>query len=79
MQRIPGGADAGIRVNCVAPGRIDTTTLTTNKPPVEYTKALIGRAGYPQEVAAMVLFLCSPRASYITGQTMCVNGGNHLY
>ena len=30
MQRIPGGADAGIRVNCVAPGRIDTTTLTTN-------------------------------------------------
>ena len=36
-------------------------------------------AGYPQEISAMVVFLCSPRASYITGQTICVNGGNYLH
>lgn len=69
----------GVRVNCVAPGLTDTSTLITNGPPREYAGALLGRAGYPQEVSAMVLFLCSPRASYITGQTICVNGGNYLH
>lgn len=69
----------GVRVNCVAPGLTDTSTLITSGPPREYDGALLGRAGYPQEVAAMVLFLCSPRASYITGQTICVNGGNYLH
>jgi 3-oxoacyl-[acyl-carrier protein] reductase len=69
----------GVRVNCVAPGLTDTSTLLTNNPPKEYEGALLGRAGYPQEVSAMVLFLCSPRASYITGQTICVNGGNYLH
>ena len=41
--------------------------------------ALLGRAGYPREISAMVVFLCSPPASYITGQTVCVNGGNYLH
>jgi 3-oxoacyl-[acyl-carrier protein] reductase len=69
----------GVRVNCVAPGLTDTSTLLTNLPPRDYDGALLGRAGYPQEISAMVVFLCSPRASYITGQTICVNGGNYLH
>jgi 3-oxoacyl-[acyl-carrier protein] reductase len=69
----------GVRVNCVAPGLTDTSTLLTNLPPKDYDGALLGRAGYPQEISAMVVFLCSPQASYITGQTVCVNGGNYLH
>ncbi|HEY3132753.1 MAG TPA: 3-oxoacyl-ACP reductase family protein [Acidobacteriota bacterium] len=69
----------GIRVNCVAPGLIDNTTFESNKPPKVYEGALLGRSGYPQEVSAAVSFLCSPRAAYITGQVLCVNGGNYLH
>jgi 3-oxoacyl-[acyl-carrier protein] reductase len=69
----------GIRVNCVAPGLIDNSTFESNLIPKVYDGALLGRAGYPQEISAVVSFLCTPRASYITGQVLCVNGGNYLH
>ncbi len=67
-----------IRVNAVAPGVIDTSMAATIPEDVraEMLKNVpLGRFGTPEEVANTVLFLCSPLASYITGQTIEINGG----
>ncbi|MDR3087048.1 MAG: SDR family oxidoreductase, partial [Azoarcus sp.] len=64
-----------ITVNCVAPGLIETAMV--NAEMTEYALPLIpaGRAGKPEEVAAVVSFLLSDDAAYITRQVIAVNGG----
>jgi len=70
-------ARAGITINGVAPGWIATASSTeSEREAARYTP--IGRAGKPEEVAAAVCFLASREASYITGQSLVVDGGNIL-
>ncbi len=68
-------ARLGIRVNVVAPGLIETDMIKDL--PLTNIKAMIpmARVGKPEEVARVVRFLCSDDASYISGQTIGVNGG----
>lgn len=70
-------AAAGITVNAVAPGWIATgSQLAGEAAAGELTP--VGRSGTPDEVAAVIAFLCSPAAGYITGQLIVVDGGNSL-
>jgi 3-oxoacyl-[acyl-carrier protein] reductase len=70
-----------ITVNCVAPGFIDTD-MTRALPEAQREALLdkipLGRLGQPEEIAATVAFLASPRAGYITGSTLNVNGGMYM-
>lgn len=71
----------GITVNVVAPGFIDTDM--TRALPDAQREALLGqipllRLGQPEEIAAAVGFLASPKAAYITGETLHVNGGMYM-
>jgi NAD(P)-dependent dehydrogenase (short-subunit alcohol dehydrogenase family) len=70
----------GIRVNAVAPGWVETDmNVVARQSPEFYESALstipLGRWGKPEDVAAAAVFLCSPAASFITGTTLVIDGG----
>lgn len=66
-----------ITVNCVVPGAIDTTRPETSLNPAHHLThgTITGERGKPDDIAAMVRFLCGSGARYVTGQTIHVNGG----
>jgi len=70
-----------ITINCIAPGFIDTD-MTKALPEGQRAKLLeripLGRLGSPEDIAHAVVFLASPRAGYITGATLHVNGGMYM-
>ena len=73
-------APAGVTVNCVAPGFVEKDAAAHAAVPrermAEVSRSIpMGRYGKPAEIAAVIAFLCSSAASYVTGQTIHVNGG----
>ena len=71
----------GVRVNAVAPGLIRTSLTEAMKPEVWQSKLAeipLARAGEPDEVAEVVLFLLSDRSSYMTGTVLEISGGRHI-
>lgn len=76
-------ADRGIMVNCAAPGWV-TTPMTEDyiasvKPEVMQKINLVGRAATSDEIAEIVAFLARPEISYLTGQTLIVDGGQTVW
>jgi NAD(P)-dependent dehydrogenase (short-subunit alcohol dehydrogenase family) len=78
-------AEFGVRVNAVAPGVIESSGLETYEPQFRQAVfdmgrfSMANRLGTEAEVAAGILFLLSPAASYITGETLRIDGGSSIY
>ena len=62
-----------VRVNSISPGWIDTTQSDITG--ADAAQQPVGRVGTPMDIAAMVLFLCSDKAGFITGENICIDGG----
>jgi 3-oxoacyl-[acyl-carrier protein] reductase len=73
-------ASDGITVNCVVPGLIGTRRPKDKPEPAHHLThgTISGEKGRPEDVAAMVRFLCGPAARYVTGQAIHANGGAYL-
>jgi len=77
-------ADRGIRVNAIAPGRVDTPSRAGSLAQPGYRDAMLariplGRFATSEEIAAAACYLASPAATYITGQTLVIDGGLTAY
>ena len=76
------GARFGITVNAIAPGYIDTEMVAAvpeNVLEKIVARIPVGRLGHAEEIARGVAFLCSEDAGFVTGSTMSINGGQHMY
>ncbi|MGZ3250516.1 MAG: 3-oxoacyl-ACP reductase, partial [Croceibacterium sp.] len=76
------GARFGITVNAIAPGYIDTDMVAAvpeNVLEKIVARIPVGRLGHADEIARGVSFLCSENAGFVTGSTMSINGGQHMY
>ncbi|NLP65477.1 acetoacetyl-CoA reductase [Paraburkholderia sacchari] len=75
-------ARKGVTVNTISPGYLATKMVTAIAQEILDTKIIpqipMGRLGSPNEVAALVLFLCSDDASFVTGANIPINGGQHM-
>jgi acetoacetyl-CoA reductase len=76
------GARAGVTVNAIAPGYVDTDMVAAVPEDVLdkiVAKIPVGRLGQANEIARGVAFLCSEDGGFVTGSTMSINGGQHMY
>ena len=76
------GARYGVTVNALAPGYIDTemvAAVPTDVLEKIVARIPIGRLGHAEEIARGVAFLCGEEAAFITGSTLSINGGQHMY
>lgn len=76
------GARVGVTCNAIAPGYIDTDMVAAVPEPVLekiVAQIPVGRLGQASEIARGVAFLCAEEAGFITGSTLSINGGQHMY
>ncbi len=76
------GAKFGVTVNAIAPGYIDTDMVAAVPAPVLekiVAKIPVGRLGQAEEIARGVVFLTSEDSGFVTGSTLSINGGQHMY
>jgi acetoacetyl-CoA reductase len=76
-------AAKGVTVNTISPGYIGTKMVTAIPASILESKILpqipVGRLGTPEEVAGLIIYLCSDEAAFITGANISINGGQHMY
>ena len=76
-------ARKGVTVNAISPGYIGTKMVTAIPKEILDSKILpqipIGRLGKPEEVAGLIIYLCSEEAAFVTGANISINGGQHMY
>lgn len=68
-----------IRVNCVAPGQMNTTRAADRSARPDASNVPLGRRVEPEEIASLVRFLCGPGATMISGQLIYVDGGQQMF
>ncbi len=76
------GARYNITVNAIAPGYVDTDMVAAvpdNVLEKIVAKIPVGRLGHADEIARAVMFLVADQATFVTGSTMSINGGQHMY
>jgi len=71
--------DRNVRANCIAPGTMNTTRAAGRAPRPAPTNIPLGRYGEAEEIASAVRFLAGPSASFLTGQTIQINGGQMMF
>ena len=75
-------ARKGVTVNAIAPGYVGTDMVMAIKPEVReqiVAQIPMGRLGKPEEIGKLVAYLSSEHAGYMTGSTLSINGGLHMY
>ena len=76
-------AKKGVTVNTISPGYIGTKMVTAIPKDILDSKILpqipLGRLGKPDEVAGLIIYLCSEEAAFVTGANISINGGQHMY
>ena len=75
-------AKKGVTVNTISPGYIGTKMVTSIAPEILDSKILpqipMNRLGKPQEIAGLIIYLCSDEAAFVTGANIAINGGQHM-
>ena len=76
-------AKKGVTINTISPGYIGTKMVTAIPKEILDSKILpqipLGRLGKPDEVAGLIIYLCSEEAAFVTGANISINGGQHMY
>src|SRR5206468_7383009 len=76
-------ARKGVTVNTISPGYIGTAMVTAIPRDILDSKIIpqipLGRLGQPDEVAGLIIYLCSAEAAFVTGANISINGGQHMY
>jgi len=76
-------AKKGVTVNTISPVYIGTKMVTAIRPEILESKIIpqipVGRLGKPEEVAGLIIYLCSREAAFVNGANNAINGGQHMH